>query len=224
MPRRARPPKTERSEHWLRVAVNQRQEDFDTRVRSTLGWPSVDRIKWLSPIEKDGYAEYYDDAFLQRLGLRDLPVPLKSFWPPSGPRWDGLARTDSGKVLLVEAKAYIEEAVDYRSRAGSDSLKLITRSLTDAKKAFGARHDASWHAPFYQYANRLAHLHFLAGLNKVDAYLLFVYFADAHDVPHPCAAQHWEGAIRLVAKCLGIESHKYRNRVGHLVCRAGGSL
>ncbi len=224
MPRRARPPETQRSEHWLRVVVNQRQGDFDSKVRSIFGWPPAEKIEWRSPVQEDAYAEYYDDAFLERLGLRNLPTPLKRFWPPGGPRWDGLARTESGKVLLVEAKAYIEEAVDYRSRAGSDSLKLITRSLADAKKAFGARPEASWDAPFYQYANRLAHLHFLAGLNNVDAYLLFVYFADAQDVPRPCAAQHWEGAIRLVAKCLGIESHKYRNRVAHLVCRADGSV
>ena len=224
MPRRARPPETQRSEHWLRVVVNQRRANFDGKVRSAFGWPSAEKIEWRSPIQEDAYAEYYDDAFLQRLGLHDLPVPLKRFWPPSGPRWDGLARTESGKILLLEAKAYIEEAVDYRSPAGSASLKLITRSLADAKRAFGARPEAGWDAPFYQYANRLAHLHFLAGLNKVDAYLLFVYFADAQDVPRPCAAQQWEGAIRLVAKCLGIEAHKYRDRVAHLVCRADGSV
>ena len=224
MPRRARPLNTQRSEHWLRVAVNQRQEDFSRDVRSVFGWPAVEEIRWRSPIQEDDYAEYYDEAFLQRLGVNDLSMPLKSFWPASGPRWDGLARTRSGKVLLVEAKAYIEEAVDYRSRASSDSLKLITRSLADAKKAFGARPEATWDAPFYQYANRLAHLHFLAGLNKVDAYLLFVYFADAPDVPEPCATQQWEGAIRLVTKCLGIEAHRYHGRVAHLVCRADGSV
>jgi hypothetical protein len=223
MPRRARPPKAKRSEHWLRVAVNQRRAEFDSAVRTTFAWPSDEKIEWRSPTQEDGYAEYYDDAFLQRLRLHNLAVPLNSFWPTSGPRWDGLARTGGGKVVLVEAKAYIEEAVDYHSRAGTASLKLITQSLMEAKKAFGARPEARWDAPFYQYANRLAHLHFLAGLNKVDAYLLFVYFADAPDVPRPCAAQQWEGAIRLVTTCLGIEAHQYRDRVAHLVCRADGS-
>lgn len=224
MPRRVRPLETQRSEHWLRMAVNQRQEEFNRQVRSAFGWSSDEQIKWLSPIHEDAYAEYYDEAFLQRLGLNRLSVPLKSFWPPSGSRWDGLARTGSGKAILVEAKAYIEEAVDYRSRASSGSLKRIARSLADAKKAFGARREASWGVPFYQYANRLAHLHFLAGLNNVEAFLLFVYFADAPDVPRPCATQQWEGAIRLVTKCLGIEEHKYRNRVAHVVCRADGSV
>jgi hypothetical protein len=123
--------------------------------------------------------------------------------PPSGPRWDGLARTQSGKILLVEAKAH------------------ISRSLADAKKAFGARREASWDVPFYQYANRLAHLHFLAGMNKIDAYLAFVYFAGAPDVPKSCAEQHWQGAIRLVTKCLGIEQHRYRARLAHVVYPVG---
>src|SRR5262245_44085249 len=117
MPRRSRPPETHRSEHWLRVVVNQRQPGFDGQVRAVFGWPSAEKITWRSPVQEDDYAEYYDEAFLQRLGLNNLLVPLKSFWPPSGPRWDGLARTESGKILLIEAKAYIEEAVDYRSRA-----------------------------------------------------------------------------------------------------------
>jgi hypothetical protein len=224
MPRRVRPLATQRSEHWLRIAVNQRHVQFDHQVKSTFGWPSAEQIKWLSPIQEDAYAEYYDDAFLQRLGLSDLTVPLKRFWPAGGPRWDGLARTGSGKVILIEAKAYIEEAVDYRSRATGGSLTQIAQSLADAKKAFAARSEATWDVPFYQYANRLAHLHFLAGLNKIDAYLLFVYFAGAPDVPRPCATQEWEGAIRLVTKCLGIEAHKYRDRFAHLVCRANGSV
>jgi hypothetical protein len=198
--------------------VNSRTVDFDGQIRSVFGWPEEEQIQWLSPLRSDDYAEYYDEEFLQRVGLTELAVPLKAFWPPSGPRWDALSRTASGKVLLIEAKAYIEEAVDYRSRATPTSLKLIEQSLDDAKRAFGARADASWTTPFYQYANRLAHLYFLAGLNKIDAYLLFVYFADCPDVDEPCTPEQWKGAMRLVTKCLGIERHKYGQRVGHLVC------
>ena len=44
----------------------------------------------------DNYAEYYDDAFLNRLGVKELKQPLLEFWPASGPRWDGLARAIPG--------------------------------------------------------------------------------------------------------------------------------
>ncbi len=217
MPRRPRPQQTTRSEHWMRVAANEKVEPFNAKVSDTFGWNKNEQIEWLSPIASDEYAEYYDQAFLDRLRLSDLEVPLHEFWPKSGARWDGLARTESGKVILVEAKAYIEEAVDYRSQAGPASMERIRAALGDAKKAFRATEAASWEVPYYQYSNRLAHLHYLCAMNSIDAYLLFLYFADAPDVPAPCSEAEWKGAIRLVEKSLGLGKHPYRDRVGTLV-------
>jgi hypothetical protein len=77
--------------------------------------------------------------------------------------------------------------------------------------------DAPWEAPFYQYANRLAHLYFVRQLNGLDAYLLFLYFADSPDVPKPCTAQQWQGAVRLTEKCLGLDAHRFKDRVGTLI-------
>src|SRR5688500_1099102 len=129
MPRRARPAETTRSEHWLRVAVNDRTVRLNALILETFGWSSDEQIEWLSPTREDDFAEYYDQAFLNRLGLARLEKPLDEFWPVGGPRWDGLARTKSGKVLLVEAKAHIEEMVDFRSKASPDSLARINRTL-----------------------------------------------------------------------------------------------
>ena len=132
MPRRERPQKTERSEHWMRVAANEDAESLNQQIKDLFDWSPDERINWLSPIEEDEYAEYYDQEFLDLLGLTNLKVPLSSFWPKSGARWDGLARTDSGKVILVEAKAYIEEGVDYRSHAGEKSLVKLQAALQAA--------------------------------------------------------------------------------------------
>jgi len=67
-------------------------------------WDTRDRIDWLSPVAPDdNNAEYFDREFLNRLGVSDLKVPLSDFWPKGGPRWDGLAKTESGKLILVEA-------------------------------------------------------------------------------------------------------------------------
>ena len=52
-------------------------------------------------------------------------------------------------------------------------------ALASAKEALGVPKDAPWDAPFYQYANRLAHLYFLRQLNGLDATLLFLYFAQS---------------------------------------------
>jgi len=200
------------------VAVNEHPEILNSRLSAQLGWDADERVNWLSPIISDGYAEYSDQAFLDRLGVRQLKVPLNDFWPPSGPRWDGLAKTESGKLILVEAKAHIDETVDYCSRASPEPLKVIRRSLRDAKSAFAATEDAPWESPFYQYANRLAHLYFMRQLNGLDAYLFFLYFADAPDVPNPCTAEQWEGAIRLKEKCLGLGiTHPFRRFVGTVI-------
>jgi hypothetical protein len=217
VPRRERPAETTRSERWLRVGVNDARDFLNARVIAAFGWPTNERIVWRSPIKEDDYAEYCDQAFLERLNVQASRTPLSSFWPNGGPRWDGLATTDSGKVLVVEAKAHIDESVDYHSDASAESYRRIQAALAAAKSAFRASEKSSWESPFYQYANRLAHLYFLRALNAVDAYLLFLYFADAPDVPEPCSTVEWRGAIRLTKKCLGLGAHAYQAQVKDLI-------
>jgi len=202
----------------LRAAVNDKPDLLNARVAEALGWGKSESIRWLSPVRDDDYAEYYDQEFLNRLGLTQLPTPLASFWPASGPRWDALATTDTGRVLLVEAKAYIEESVDFVSRASNPtSLSRIGESLEKAKNWFRARPEAPWASPFYQTANRLAHLYFLHKENALDAWLLFLYFANAPDVPDPCTVEQWEGAVRLTKKCLGLSEDLSKHHVGDLI-------
>jgi hypothetical protein len=218
MPRRERPANTERSEHWLRVAVNEHTAALNAKIIGLFNWHSSERIEWVSPIASDNYAEYFDDEFLIKLDVRNKKVSLKTFWPAGGPRWDGLAKTLSGKLILVEAKAHIGEIVS-QTRASPRSLKKIQAAITSTKRAFEAPDEAPWESPFYQYANRLAHLYFLRELNELDANLLFVYFADAPDVPAPerCTADQWNGAIRLTEKALRVGSQRYRGHFKSLI-------
>ena len=191
---------------------------MNARVKEAFGWDGAEEIVWLSPLASDNYAEYYDQDFLDKLEVKNLAVPLDDFWPASGPRWDGLAKTKSGKLLLVEAKAYIEEGVDFESKAGPQSAARINTSLARAKSAFEAAQSAPWERPFYQYANRLAHLYFARQLNGLDAYLLFLCFADAGDVPRPTKTDEWRGASRLIEKCLGLgTAHPFRPYVKTLI-------
>jgi hypothetical protein len=202
--------------------VNDRTKKTDEMIQGLFGWPASERIEWRSPLMADDYAEYYDDEFIRRLGIDNLRVSLSQFWPSSGPRWDALARTDSGKVILVEAKAHVGEMVS-RTRASPESLSKIRAAIEKTKAAFGVGDDFNWESPFYQYANRLAHLYFLRELNGLDAYLLFMYFADASDVPiaERCTVAQWEGASRLVEKALGLGSHPYRPYIKSLILPGG---
>lgn len=196
--------------------VNDRTAELDRHIFRAFGWHN-EKIAWRSPVHNDSYAEYYDREFLNRLGVDDMTMPLEEFWPKSGPRWDGLARTQSGKLILVEAKAHIEEAVDFRSKASSHSLPRIEKRLDEAKSAFRANADACWYTPFYQMANRLAHLYYLADINRKDAYLVFVDFANAPDVQHSASREEWQGAARLAHKCLGIKDSRLARRVATII-------
>jgi hypothetical protein len=216
MPRRQRPAEAKRSEHWLRVMVNQYAKVIDVAIAEAFGWCDT-VIDWRSPRQDDEYAEYYDQAFLDRLGVTDLAMTLDEFWPKSGPRWDGLARTTDGKLILVEAKAHIDEVVDFRSKASPEALCKIQSRLDEAQSAFRASKDASWHAPLYQMANRLAHLHYLAGINGKDTYLVFIDFANAPDVPQTASREEWQGVTRLALKCLGLKDSKLARRVGTVI-------
>ena len=213
MARVLRPAETTRSEHWLRVAVNDRPDALDAAVRGAFGWGDGEAVEWVSPMADDDFAEYSDGDFLARLGITDPPVPLREFWPKGGPRWDTLARTASGKLLLVEAKAHVEEMVDGGTAASPDSLALIRSSLEETQRACGATPGCDWSRTLYQYANRLAHLHYLAGRCGLDAYLLFLNFADAPDVPRPTSAAEWAGAHRLASRVLGLPSEPFGGRV-----------
>jgi hypothetical protein len=148
-------------------------------------------VQWLSPLESDDYAEYRDADFLSLLSLTLRQRSLDSFWPRGGPVWDGLARTRSGSVLLIEAKANIGELASPASRASPAPAALIARSMDEAKTAFGAPVTARWSGTYYQYANRLAHLYLLRGCNQIDAYLAFVYFTGAVEVRGPSTQLEW---------------------------------
>lgn len=186
------------SQRWLQLVANRERALFDLQLAQAGLGPAL----WLSPLEPDEYAEYRDHAFLRRLDLQLPHRSLETFWPEGGPVWDGLARTEAGSILLIEAKANLPELASSASRAGPASAALIARSLDEAKPSFGAPASANWAGTYYQYANRLAHLHLLRACNRVDAYLVFLYFTGAADVHGPQSIDEWRPAIEALHRAL----------------------
>ncbi len=160
------------SQKWLQTLVNEHPELVNRHLRGYLDLSEAESVHWLSPLESDDYAEYSDQDFIAKLGVSLDEVSLKSFWPRSGPVWDGLARTDRGDLILVEAKAHIPELVSTPTGARGKSLVKIQESLDKTKLFYGSRSGGDWATCFYQYANRLAHLYLLRELNGLEAYLL----------------------------------------------------
>ena len=194
------------SQRWLQVAVNRCPEIIDSAIASSLGFSPREEIEWRSPLESDGFAEYTDGEFLDRLDVHLEKRALKDFWPSNGPHWDGLARTSEGRILLVEAKANIPEFNSDPTGAGRHSLKRIRAAFAETREFLKVRKETDWSQCFYQYANRLAHLYLLRELNGLDASMVFVYFVNdpTNCNVAPVPEEGWEAAISLASEHLGI--------------------
>ena len=207
---------TRGSQKWLQIGVNQHPKILNDAIRVSANMPPETAIEWLSPRESEDFVEYRDQAFVNKLGLTLTQRPLSSFWPLRGPVWDGLARTSSGEVLLIEAKAHIPEMVSPASKASPASLEQIEKGLAETRSALAPRTTVSWSGTFYQYTNRLAHLYFLRTLNRVNAHLVFLYFVGDADVSGPTSQAEWEGAIQVTEAYLGLGRHKLSPYVHHV--------
>jgi hypothetical protein len=193
------------SQHWLQIAIN-RHPDLVQRALQRSG--AIERqltVTWHSPLKGDGFKEYRDQPALTLAGLRYLSGrALKDFWPARGPVWDAIGTASDGTPVFVEAKAHIPEAASSGSRATPESMLLIQRSLSEARRSYAPRTSADWHGVFYQYANRLSHHYFLRKLNGIQAVMVFMYFTNAVDMQGPTSELEWKGAIRLIHAVLGI--------------------
>jgi len=198
---------------WIQILVNRRPSLLNDRIRAKTKISQNTHIKWLSPLKKDRYAEYRDKAFVERLGI-DLPkCKLSEFWPRGGPQWDGLGRADDGTVFLIEAKAHISETISHLAAKSLVSKQRILASLQQTKDYLNVKSPNDWASPFYQYANRIAHLYLLRVLNGIPAYLVFVYFLNDEIMGGPKTEEEWIGALKLLHAYLGIG----RNKLGKFV-------
>lgn len=195
---------TRGSKHWLQIAVNERPLVLREAIGRAITLPESATIEWGSPLASDGFREYRDAAFLERMGLGDLVPSLAAFWPTGGPHWDALGLTSDGRYVLVEAKAHIAEAASRASDASSEPLGKIRSSLEEARRFYAPKASADWTGTFYQYANRLAHHYFLRQLSQRPGHLVFLYFLNAEDMQGPTTAAEWNGAIHLLHAVLGL--------------------
>jgi hypothetical protein len=157
------------------------------------------------------------------------------FWPQTGnvPNWDAVGRLESNsdnEYLLVEAKAHVEELHSSCGASKKGGLDTIRTALEGTIKASGSTADVDdWLSPYYQYANRLAHLHFLLKHN-VPARLVFIYFCGdnwggnklSNGEPPKCpkGEQEWGAHIKATHKRLGLNGQsELEKRVHNLFMR-----
>lgn len=198
------------SQRWLQIAVNCRPDVLNAPLRRAMRLPDGAPVEWLSPLAGERFVEYRDGATYDRLGVTLARRPWQDFWPAGGPMWDGLARLGTDDVLLVEAKAHVPEVISTGTRATGANRARIAASLRAVQDALAPRSGGAvdWAGTFYQYANRVAHLHFLREENGVPAHLVYVYFLNAADVGGPADRLEWEGALKVVEGYLGLGRHR----------------
>lgn len=204
-----------RSQRWMQFYVNCQPAILNHAIRRATGISDETDIIWKSPLANDQYAEYFDQEFLDRLGVKPEKKLLKDFWPTRGPHWDGLATTSTKEIILVEAKANVVEfATDPSGAKSEKSIELIMDSLKKTQKFMGIKGKRNrpelWFNAFYQYANRLAHLYFLRELNKFPTYLIFLDIVNDPDSGKKAvkSTNEWESLVKLAEACLGITPTK----------------
>ena len=221
MPRIEQVPAIKGSQKWIQKLANEKSDLLNSLIRAQLNLPDTDTITWLSPIAEDDYAEYQDQAFLDLLAIKLTKVSLSDFWPSRGPVWDGLGKSKTGKVFLVEAKSHISEVLSPGTGAGVKSLRKIKKSLDKTKSFLHSTTKHDWTSTFYQYTNRLAHLYLLQALNEIPAYLVFVYFLNDKDMNGPQSIDEWNGALSLLRSYLGIGRHELSKYIADIFIDIG---
>ena len=176
---------------------------------------ALPEVLWLSPLASDGFAEYRDAAFLERIGCGHLAQDLAEFWPARGPQWDALGMTSRGPVL-VEAKAHLQEFFSPPSKAGDASLGKIKSALSAVQQELAISPGTDWTRIFFQYANRLAHLWFLHR-HGVAADLVFVSFVGDAGMRGPDRPEVWQAAFAAADYALGLPRiHALSRHVHHV--------
>jgi hypothetical protein len=198
------PEGTKGSLKWIQRAVASNPNLLAAAIRDVGALQLGEQINWSSPRPDDGWAEYRDGDFLDRVGHPELRPALTAFWPTRGPQWDALGRGSGGTVVLVEAKSHFGELTS-SCQAAPESLAVIERSLAATKTAIGTGADADWLNGFYQYANRVAHLQFLRD-HMVPAVLVFVYFTNDREMGGPRSREEWEAGLLAVHRHLGFNA------------------
>lgn len=197
---------------WIQRLINEKPHLLDTHISRQLSLSSGSKIEWISPV-KPKFSEYRDADFLKAVGHPELIENLKTFWPKNGPQWDALGVTSDGTVILIEAKAHIAEILTTSGAKDPGSIKMIELAFSKVREDLKINTSHSWSAPFYQYANRIAHLHFLHNICGIQAVLVFVHFLGDEEMDGPRTKTEWQQVNGKVREYLGLTKSSILNRV-----------
>jgi len=204
------------SEWHLLRHLGYHREYFSLKTLNVTGGNSID---WLDfnfssknePLEDD--KEFIGLEFIQNIQVKEK---WRLFWAKRGnsQNWDAVGKIrfdDQDEWVLVEAKGHIGELNSNCGAKNLESKRSIISALEKTSQVFGNKSKPieNWLENYYQYANRLAVLHFL--MNEcnpsVKTRLLFVYFygENRKNLECPQNEKEWSPAIQEMDDWLGVD-------------------
>jgi hypothetical protein len=143
------------SKFWMQTLVNLDEGTALTKAIQNQD-NEIGDIKWKSPLSKD-YKELKTEE-IEVITKEDL-----DFWPSNGPYWDGVG-IDGDTIILVEAKAHVNETLTKCRATSKESISKIKTSMEEVYNELSKNLDSSvydeniWFEKYYRIANRLTFL------------------------------------------------------------------
>lgn len=196
-------------------------------------------LEWLDfhPLTRDKYdprdpgkvklpdGEHLGLEFLQK-SRPDALQAWRAFWPTTGkpPNWDAVCRINvagQSHWLLVEAKAHAGE-LKSACKAEPRSMAIIREALGETRRGLSLHPEHDLTQRYYQYANRLAVLHFCRSVvhPPVPCKLLFIYFTgdlNPHATLCPRSRTEWKPALEAQHEWIGLDEDKARQLGVHSI-------
>lgn len=219
--------------HMLRI-LGYHREYLEQKIKAQV---ELLKTEWLDfHFHQDGGDQELSGLEFLRNGTKSEKKAFKAwsdFWPQQGTphHWDAIGKAimSDGREewLLVEAKAHIDELNTDCGAKAETSLTTIKKAFSETGKSLNITNIDSWLKDYYQYANRLAVLHFLIKHN-VPARLLFIYFCgDTMSVSRICPTDEagWFEALQKQDKHLSIQNStgNLKNRIHRIFLNINGS-
>ncbi len=180
------------SKFWVQTIINSSMR-LDLEEKIGLG-----PITWLSPLRAEGYTEYKLNQENMRSQLKLTKEDL-AFWPQNEPQWDAIG-VAGDTIILVEAKAHIEETVTNMSATSNESIARITKAMKeifDIMNHLGNGNFESWVHKYYQLGNRLTFLQKLNQMPNKKAKLVLLNIVE--DPTYKCTSMaEWETHTKAV--------------------------
>lgn len=149
------------SKYWMQTIIN---SEMKSELEKQIG---IGKINWLSPLAEDDYAEYkLNQNYI--VNLIGIPKTFYDFWPSNQPQWDAIGMTKD-EIVLVEAKAHLQELNSNLSAKSEESKILINESMRKVfDKYFSNGNFDKWTRGYYQLGNRLTFLKTMNDLLETD--------------------------------------------------------